>query len=72
MARDEHGLATITVNKIDTELLAFQRNYLLDLVGSKHLPEIINDDLHGGYFAEELLDGIIELLDAMLDYAEDN
>ena len=66
--------ATITVSKVDTQLLRFQRNLLLDLIGNVNsLPDFseINSENHGGYYTEELLSGLVEMLDLMLDVNED-
>ena len=68
-------LKTITVGKVDTELLRFQRNFLLDLIGQvDYLPDFsdINEESHGGYYNEELLSGLVEMLDLMIDIEEDN
>jgi hypothetical protein len=68
-------LKTITVGKVDTELLRFQRNFLLDLIGQvDYLPDFsdINEKNHGGYYNEELLSGLVEMLDLMIDIEEGN
>jgi hypothetical protein len=68
-------LKKITLNNVDTKLLWFQRNLLLDLVGQvDYLPDFseINEESHGGYYTEELLSGLVEMLDLMVDVEEGN
>jgi hypothetical protein len=69
-----NDLKVITLNNIDTKLLWFQRNLLLDLIGQvNYLPDFsdINEENHGGYYTVELLDGLVEMLDLMLDVDEE-
>lgn len=69
-----YPLSRITVEKVDTQLLRFQRNLLLDLIGQvDSLPDFtdINEESHGGYYTEELLSGLVEMLDLMLDVEEE-
>jgi hypothetical protein len=47
---------------------------LLDLIGQVDtLPDFsdINEENHGGYYTEELLSGLVEMLDLMLDVEEE-
>jgi hypothetical protein len=65
---------TFDMSNVDTKLLWFQRNVLLDLRGqADYLPDFsdINEENHGGYYTVELLDGLVEMLDLMLDVDEE-
>jgi len=63
----------ILTPNVDVDLLRNQRNYLLDLVGSKALPDLSElSDNWDGLFGEDVLEGLIHLLDSMLDVAEEN
>ena len=55
--------AIITVPQVDIQLLRSQRNYLLEIIGDKQVAPKPNDSI-------ALLDGLVNLLDSMLDIAE--
>ena len=55
--------AILTVPQVDIELLRDQRNYLLEIIEDKQRAPKPNDSI-------ALLDGLVSLLDSMLDIAE--
>lgn len=55
--------AILTVPQVDIELLRDQRNYLLEIIEDKQRAPKRHDSI-------ALLDGLVSLLDSMLDIAE--